>query len=75
MVHHMNHSPELNTCFFQLLGFVNQYILFHLRNAGKFDSLDEAGKVLDLVKHGELEQELKLRKKAIFWKRALFDAP
>ena len=72
MVHHMNHSPELNTCFFQLLGLVNQYILFHLENAGKFDSLDEAGKVLDLVKHGQLEQEFELRKKAIVWKRALF---
>ena len=72
MVHHMNHSPELNTCFFQLLGFVNHYIRFHLQNAGKFDSLDEAGRVLDLVRHNRLEQETELHKKAIVWKLDLF---
>ena len=72
MIHHMNHSPELNTCFFQLLGFVNQYLLFHLQNAGKFDSLQEAGQVLDLAKNCKLEQEYNLHKKAIAWKRDLF---
>ena len=72
MIHHMNHSPELNTCFFQLLGFVNQYLLFHLQNAGKFDFLQEAGQVLDLAKNCKLEQEYNLHKKAIAWKRDLF---